>query len=198
MFLRYYVRMIRQITGKIAYAADNFVILEAGGVGYKVVATADTLAAIETKGKSATLWTHLAVRENAMDLYGFLSKKDLDFFELMLTISGIGPKKAMGILSAASFETIRKAVATGDPSYLQKISGIGKKNAEKIIIELADKIEKIEGDTASLKEEIDALDALQALGYSAYEAKDALAAVSKKTRDVGARVREALKNLGKQ
>src|SRR3989338_2246637 len=148
--------MIRQITGKIAYAADNFVILEAGGVGYKVVATADTLAAIETKGKSATLWTHLAVRENAMDLYGFLSKKDLDFFELMLTISCIGPKKAMGILSAASFETIRKAVATGDPSYLQKISGIGKKNAEKIILELKDKLPKGEDDGKTFTEERDA------------------------------------------
>jgi len=190
--------MIRQIKGEISHQEGTRLILNTGGLGYRICVAADTAEALRGKAGAVTLWTHLAVRENAMDLYGFLSKKDLDFFELMLTISGIGPKKAMGIISAASFETIRKAVATGDPSYLQKISGIGKKNAEKIIIELADKIEKIEGDTASLREEIDALDALQALGYSAHEAKDALAAVSKKTRDVGARVREALKKIGKQ
>ncbi len=190
--------MIRQLTGKITYTGDNFVILDIGGVGYKVFVAADTGAALKVGEKPATLWTHLAVRENALDLYGFLSKKDLDFFEQLISISGIGPKKAIAILSAASFETIRKAVVTGDASYLQKISGIGRKNAEKLVLELKDKLPKDAGDGAGFREEVETMEALQALGYSFLEAKTALAHIPQAAKSTNERVRAALKALGKQ
>ena len=171
--------MIRQVTGTIAHHEGPYVILLAGGIGYKVFVARDTSEGLRGTEHPVTLWTHLAVRDTAMDLYGFLSKSDLDFFEMLITISGIGPKKAMGIISAASFETIRRAVSAGDASYLQKISGVGAKNAEKIVLELKEKLPKGEGDGASLKEESEAHEALLALGYSAKEAKDALAAAGK-------------------
>ena len=189
--------MIRQLTGKITYTGDNFVILDTGGVGYKVFVAGDTGLKLAGVEKPTILWTHLAVRETAMDLYGFLSKKDLDFFEQLISISGIGPKKAMGILSAASFETIRKAVVTGDASYLQKISGIGRKNAEKLVLELKDKFEKGEEDSGTLKEELEVIEALKTLGYSFREAKDAIDIIPKTAKSTNERVREALKALGK-
>lgn len=200
---RYHIRdtnfMIRQISGTIIYKDDSSVILDTGGVGYKVFVAADTSEALAARaGSPVTLWTHLAVRENAMDLYGFLSAKDLDFFELMIGISGIGPKKAMSIISAASFSTIRRAVGAGDSSFLQKIPGVGKKNAEKIIMELSDKLSREDEDGMVVKDELDAHEALKALGYSFKEAKDALALVDKKLQGTSERVRAALKVIGRQ
>jgi len=166
-------------------------------VAAPAVAVDEALAAGEG-GAPVTLWTHLAVRENAMDLYGFLSPKELDFFEMMIGISGIGPKKAMSIISAASFQTIRRAVGAGDSSFLQKIPGVGRKNAEKIIMELSDKLSREEEDGAVVKEEIDAHEALKALGYSFREAKEALALVGKDVQGTNERIRAALKALGRQ
>ena len=191
--------MIRQISGTVIHKDESSVILDTGGVGYKVFVAADTNEAlVASDGAPVTLWTHLAVRENAMDLYGFLSPKELDFFEMMIGISGIGPKKAMGIISAASFQTIRRAVGAGDSSFLQKIPGVGRKNAEKIIMELSDKLSRDEEDGAVVKEEIDAHEALKALGYSFKEAKEALALVGKDVQGTNERIRAALKVLGRQ
>ena len=173
----------------------NFVIVDIGGMGYKVHAPMDTIAILESKKKEVIMWTHLAVRENALDLYGFLTKHDLDFFEKIISISGIGPKKAINILSVASFETIRRAVSAGDASSLQKISGIGKKNAEKLVVELRDKIDKSEESDAVLKDEIDTIEALKALGYSFKDAKEALGRVSKSAKSTNEKIREALRIL---
>ena len=188
--------MISQLTGKISFIALNHIVLNVNGVGYKVFVSNETL--VSTKENSnLTLWTHLAVRENAMDLYGFLEKDDLNFFELLLTISGIGPKSALGILNVASVETLRSAISSGDTSYLTKVSGIGTKNAQKIVLELQNKIGKIEGGATIIREEVDVVEALKSLGYSAKEASDALKQVSKEITGTGERVKEALKILSK-
>jgi Holliday junction DNA helicase RuvA len=189
--------MIGKITGQISWIGEKFALVETGGIGYKVHAGASTLAKLKI-GKNASFFTHLAVREDALDLYGFLEKSELDFFEMLLSVSGIGPKSALGIIGTASAETLKNAIASGDTSYLTKVSGIGKKTAEKIIIELRDKLTKLGHKTEkeSFRGELDALEALKSLGYSQSEAREALKEVSPKTTETSAKVKEALKILG--
>jgi Holliday junction DNA helicase RuvA len=176
----------------------KFVILDVGGVGYKV--NTNTAVLQKNIAEVAEFWTYLAVRENALDLYGFQTKEELDFFELLLTVSGIGPKSASSILSLASLSNLRRAISTGDTGHLTKVSGIGKKAAEKIVVELKDKMEGLgdggdaDIDGNSLSGDIDALEALKSLGYSERESREAL----KKVTDVfgaGEKIKKALKLL---
>lgn len=194
--LRYDCRMIGKLEGEVAAARPGFAIISAGGVGYRIAATKETLSSL-VAGQRAALWTHLAVRENALDLYGFRTEEELSFFELLLTVSGIGPKSALAILDIAHVETLRTAIAGGNASYLTKVSGIGKKTAEKLVVELRDKVGKAlggEGRTFSGDEEV--LEAMRALGYSPQEARDALRNVPQDVEGSSARLREALRILG--
>lgn len=170
----------------------------AGGVGYKIYTLPDTLEQIKRSGKDeASLFTYLRVKEDALDLYGFIDKKDLDFFELLISVSGIGPKGAMNILTVAPPDILEKAVSTEDTSYLTKVSGIGKKNAEKIILELRDKLGAIIQENGGLQEESEAVEALRSLGYSQKEARDAIRRLPEEVTDTKERVREALKIMHK-
>jgi len=189
----YYLEMIGHIKGKVLETNHERVIVEMSGIGYIIFATHDTLSKI-SKSKEAELWTHLAVRENSMDLYGFLDREELELFEMLLSVSGIGPKSALGILSIATVETLKSAVSEENSSYLTKVSGIGRKTAQKIVIELKDKIgESLEG--GSIKGEEDTLEALVAMGYSLSEARDALKEVPREIESSNERLREALKLL---
>jgi holliday junction DNA helicase RuvA len=183
--------MIGSIKGKIILKTDKFVIIEAGSVGYKVSLSPDAISKLHT---DASLFIHTHVREDSLDLYGFLEYKDLEFFEMLINVSGIGPKGALGILGISSIETLSKAISSGDTSYLTKISGIGKKTAEKIIIELRDKVSE-EKSSGSLRDELDALEALLSLGYSQNEAREALKKVDGDL-DTNKKIKEALKILG--
>ncbi len=186
-------RMIGHIEGMVRALRPGFAIISAGGVGYKVAVTRETFATLQ-QDKSAALWTHLAVRETALDLYGFKSEEELRFFELLLTVSGIGPKSALAILDIALVETLRSAIAGGNASYLTKVSGIGRKTAEKIVIELRDKVgAHTEGNARTLSGDEEALEALRALGYSAQEAREALRKVPEEFESGSARLREALR-----
>jgi len=133
------------------------------------------------------------VREDILDLYGFLNREELEFFEMLINVSGIGPKGALAILGVASIDTLKKAISTGDIPYLTKISGIGKKTAEKMIIELRDKM-GVNKTGTSLQEELDALEALKSLGYSQNEAREVLKKVSPEM-NTNEKIREALKIL---
>lgn len=186
--------MLGSLRGKIILKTDKFLIVETAGVGYKVNAAPDTLAKTARTGEEIFLFLHTHVREDAIDLYGFLERRELEFFEMLLGVAGIGPKSALTILGIASIETLRKAIGTGDTGYLTKVSGIGRKTAEKIVIELRDKIGE-EKDGSSLQGELDALEALKSLGYSQAEARNALKKISPNT-DTNAKIREALKILG--
>ena len=189
--------MIAQLTGTVVFAGDRYIVLDVGGVGYKVYLSMEAIRLIAKKKDSVRLWTHLAVREDAMDLYGFTEKPELEFFELLIGISGIGPRSALGILNIAPVENIKKAVSSGDSSYLTKVSGIGRKTAEKIILELRDKFGAgVDVSTPELKEEADAIEALQSLGYSQHEAREALKKVAHSISGTGNRLKEALKMLG--
>lgn len=189
--------MIGSIRGKIILKTGKNLVIETSGVGYKINVSPYLLSKSNKIDDEIFLFIHTHVREDALDLYGFLDYPELEFFEMLISVSGIGPKGALTILGVASIETLKRAIGTGDISYLTKISGIGKKTAEKIVIELRDKVvnkigEKGEG---SLQGELDALEALKSLGYSQHQAREALKKVST-DKDTNTKIREALKILG--
>ncbi len=188
--------MIAYLEGQIIYTGDKFIILNTGNVGYKVNVTEDTILSYKNKNE-AQFFIYTAVRENAIDLYGFNSTEELDFFELLLNVSGIGPRSALSIIALAPIGTIKRAIATGDVAYLNKVSGIGRKTAEKIILELKDKLQsyKEEDTSSTLREESDILEALKSLGYSQNEARDALKQVPIEIEGTNARIKEALRVL---
>jgi Holliday junction DNA helicase RuvA len=188
--------MISLLRGKILEMTGKYAVLDVNNVGYKIYVTADTLHSLKV-GSESTLWTYLAVREDALDLYGFLSKKDKDFFELLITVSSIGPKSALNILSLAAPDTLASAIRTGSTAHLVKVSGIGRKTAEKIVLELKDKLGGIESEdmTPGMSVNADVIEALKALGYDADEAREALKKLDPKIEETGAKVKAALKML---
>ena len=187
--------MIRRLKGTVIETSYLWVVVDVGGVGYLVyVPGIDSIS----QESEVELYTHLAVRENAMDLYGFLDPEELSMFELLLTLPKVGPKSAMQIMSQADVALLRKAALGDDASYLMKMSGIGKKTAEKIVVGLKD---KLGGDDMPLKEgergDGDVVDALITLGYTQKEARDAMQKLSPDLNDTNTRIKEALKLLGK-
>jgi holliday junction DNA helicase RuvA len=191
----YYKSMISHLKGIVIDKEERTLVIDVNGVGYKVFATGDTLQTAK-EGGSISLWTHHAVREDSQTLYGFKDKDDKNFFELLISISGIGPKTALGILSVTTAQNIRRAVSSGDTSHLTKVSGIGKKIADKIVLELKGKFDA-DDSGVSLRDEVDALEALKALGFGHKEAREALKEVDPTITDTGNRVKRALKILGK-
>lgn len=177
--------MIRKLTGTIAEVTDSAAVVEVNQIGY-LVYTNQTA----NLGEITTFFTHLAVRENALDLYGFFTQEELIVFELLLTLPKIGPKSALQIMSKASLDLIKEAVTNNDPSYLSKISGIGKKSAEKIVAGLKDKLEGIAPGLAGQSPaspgapESDTIDALITLGYSPNEARTVVITINKEQPDL--------------
>lgn len=208
--------MIAAVEGTIEFKGDRYLVMKtAGGISYRVFAGPETLRKIPEKGQffnpstdstqlstdplRVKLWTHFYQREDTAELYGFLHPAELEFFELLIHISGIGPRSGLGIMGVAPLDTLKKAIASGDTSYLTKVSGIGRKTAEKVILELREKMAGRGVSSVSapeLKEETDALAALVSLGYSTGEAREALAHLPKEISGASARVRAALKHLG--
>jgi Holliday junction DNA helicase RuvA len=189
--------MISYLKGKIVHKGEkHIVILTVSGVGYKVFTTLDTHST-QHENNETELWIHSVVREDAFDLYGFNDRATLEFFELLITISGIGPKSALGILSAATVKTLTDAIVSNETAYLTKISGISKKVAEKIVLELKGKVFTSDSSSSSQSSDIDAIEALKSLGYSVKEAKDALDKIPQDISDAGSRVKAALRILSK-
>jgi len=190
--------MIAKIKGKIEYAKDRFVVVDVNGIGYKVHLTTYAIGKVAGQGQ-VEFFIHTSVREDALDLYGFLTLEELDMFELLISISGIGPKAGLGILSIATPKTIRTAILNEDSSILTKVSGVGKKTAERVILELRNKVADMpESEKDNTISDSDAIEALISMGYSVTEARDALKMVASDIKDIGQRVGAALKNLGKK
>lgn len=191
--------MIGHIEGKVIFKGERYIVADVNGVGYKLFVPLGIFRRLNT-GDRVQLWTHLHVREDAMDLYGFEYPTELEFFEMLIGISGIGPRSALGVLALASVDTVKKAVAAGDTSYLTKVSGIGRKTAEKIVLELKEKMGfgKISHGGEALQHDADILDALVALGYSLVQARDILGHIPVSIQGREARLKEALKMLGKK
>ncbi|OQA36794.1 MAG: Holliday junction ATP-dependent DNA helicase RuvA [Parcubacteria group bacterium ADurb.Bin326] len=194
--------MIAYLSGKLIYQSaflkkDNFVVLDCNGVGYKVF-VADKILNGARVGETMILHVYTQVAETALDLYGFATREELDFFELLLTISGIGPRSAMDILRKAKIEDLVKGVESGDFQLLAKVSGIGPKTAEKIVIGLKDKLTGgYTVESGGWNNDFgDALEALISLGYNSTQARDALSRCQ--ATDAGEKIKEALKILGKK
>src|SRR3989344_4361691 len=191
--------MISFLDGKIEFKAEKFVIVNVAGVGYKVFVGHETLNKIPEKDSNVKIWTHQYVREDSLELYGFLNFAELDLFEILIGISGIGPKGALGVSGVAPVDTLKKAIASGDTSYLTRVSGIGRKTAEKIVLELKEKMagKGVTVNAPELKDEADALEALVSLGYTQKDARDALAG-SDSAKNAEARIKAALAKLGRK
>lgn len=185
--------MIGYLEGEVKTIGLGSCVVLIGGIGYKVFTTKDSLLR-QVTGSRVNFWTHHVVREDVEDLYGFSSEAELKLFELLLTVSGIGPKSALSVLDTVSIETLRSAISQNRAEYLTKVSGIGKKTAEKIVLELKDKVGI--GEESTLKGDEEALEALRALGYSSAEARDTLRKVPSQFSNSNDRLREALKLLG--
>ncbi|MCC7469570.1 MAG: Holliday junction branch migration protein RuvA [Bacteroidetes bacterium] len=190
--------MIAQINGKVIQKSDKYFVIQTNGIGYLLYVTTDLLAKIDL-GKEISLWTHLIVREDVLDLYGFETIDEKNFFEMLISVSGIGPRSALSILSIAPMETIKKAIGSGDTSYLTKVSGIGRKTAEKIVVELRDKLASLghKDESGTLRGESDVLAALQSLGYSLSDAREAVKQIPDEIVGTNERIKEALKILGR-
>lgn len=170
--------MIRHITGVVLSAHPTYVVVDVHGIGYLVYTTAKTSFVL---GEEAKLCTYLAVRENALDLYGFTSEDELSFFELLLSLPKIGPKSAMQILSQADIALLQSAILSQDASHLSKMSGISPKTAEKIVLGLKDAFDTIgytQGTPTPTTEQSaftsDTIDALITLGYPQSDARKAV------------------------
>jgi Holliday junction DNA helicase RuvA len=191
--------MIYTLEGKLSAIRGNFVVLDCGGIGYKVYFTPATREKLPPLGSRLLLYCFLYVRENALDLYGFLSEDELELFELLNSISGVGPKLALGILSIAETKYVRAAIKEGRIEFLTKASGIGKRTAERIVLELKGKIQ--EGDSGEvikkLETDTDLEETLVALGYSKVQARRVIEKIPAEFKEFEARLREALKLLKK-
>ncbi len=190
--------MIAKIKGNIDFLRDNYVVVDVSGVGYKVFVSPYTFGKLASEN-IAELFTHTYVREDTLSLYGFVTLEELEMFELLISISGIGPKAALGILSIADPVAIRTAVQNEDPSILTRVSGVGKKTAQRVILELKNKVAALPaGQSKQVQTDSDALEALMALGYSVSEGREALKHISKEITDVSERVKAAMRSLGRK
>lgn len=199
--------MLYSLRGKLIHKENTLFAVECRGVGYKCFSTMTTISKLPQKNEEVFVYTHLNVREDAMDLYGFYEIGELNCFKQLISVSGIGPKGALAILSAMTPETFALCVASNDVKALTKVSGIGAKTAQRVILELKDKIKDsdvVEGFTkqspvmpASSPNMAEAVSALVVLGYSNTEAAGALSGCSPDD-SVENMIRVGLKNLAKR
>ncbi len=190
--------MIAKLTGTIDFLREAYLVLDVSGVGYKVFVTAHTMGKLAGR-TNVELHIHTYVREDILALYGFVDFEELEMFELLISISGIGPKAALSILSIADPKTVCAAVLNDDATILTRVSGVGKKIAQRVILELKNKIPNMSlGEKTQVVSDSDALEALVTMGYSVTQARETLKEISPEITDVGQRVKIALKNLGKR
>lgn len=190
--------MIGHLQGTILSKEGSQFIISVMGVGYKV-SCPESLALSLSIDDHASVFTYLAVRETALDLYAFETKQELEFFELLITISGIGPKVGLSIINAALPETLYLAIKQEDTSVLTKVSGIGKKNAQKIILELKNKVDKFAGSFENMEQntqDIEVFEALEALGFEPRAIQEVLKHEQLQNLETSAKIKESIKLLG--
>ena len=201
--------MFYYVKGPVVHMAPYLAVVDCGGVGYACRTTNNTLGRLK-KGETATLYTHLNVREDAMELYGFSSENELSCFQLLIGVSGVGPKAALSILSSTTPEGLATAIITGDEKSLTVAPGIGKKIAQRIILELKDKLAKGQLSTPGgesyggtgvtvipQNKASEAAAALAVLGYSQAEAAAALKSIDIETLALEEIIKQALKKMVK-
>ena len=198
--------MIGFLRGILAEKGDGYIVIDVNGVGYLVSVPANSAAYLNAEGEEALVHTSMIVREDEMSLYGFSGKGELDAFKKLIGVSGVGPKAALAILSALTLDQLKQAIVFEDAKALQRANGIGKKSAERIVLELKDKFTAAAPDGSYLDAGAadvvadqggrgEAISALVALGYSRGEAASALASVPDNDLTTEEYIKRALKNL---
>ena len=190
--------MIAFLQGKIIVKQPTYIILLVNNIGYKIFVNQQLINTL-TLDTEASLYIYQHVKEDALDLFGFQSRNDLELFELLISVSGVGPKSALNFLAIANAQEIKESILMEDYAILTKVSGIGRKIAERVVLELKNKVGGLVGDQTvdEVSARNDELDALISLGYSIQQARDALKQVDQSIIDSGSRVKEALKLLNK-
>jgi len=199
--------MIYNLNGILTFTDVNYIVVECGGVGFKCFATLNTIRDLGQTGNKVNVFTYLSVREDAMDLYGFSSVGELDAFKLLITVSGVGPKAALSILSELSPDRLALCIASGDAKSITRAQGVGKKTAERVVLELKDKMGSITSgsvsqavaDVSSVSQDSDSAEAVAALVALGFSQSDAAVAVGgmDKSLSVDEMIRLGLKQLSK-
>lgn len=200
--------MLHYIKGILTMRIEGGVVVEAGGLGYEVFVPDNSAVYLAQEGESVTLYLYMAVREDDVSLYGFSEREGLTLFKQLITVSGVGAKAAMAILSVAPVSEMKKAIAFEDVDFLTRASGVGKKTAQRIVLELRDKVGSIAGGSAGVSVASDigalggeagnraeAINALISLGYSRTEAANAVSAVADEDLTSEEYIKQALKKL---
>ncbi len=193
--------MLAYIEGKLIKKTNNALIVKLNGLGYRVfIKEKDLLSLRLNEDISLCLYHH--IKEDGSDLYGFLTWKEQEMFSILLSVSGVGPKSALAVLSMATIDDISQAVIAGESEMLTKVAGIGKKTAARLVLELKNKLDSFsDGENLNLEKQSfssDELDALMSLGYTLIEAREALSLVDKEIIDSGEKIKAALKIIGKR
>jgi Holliday junction DNA helicase RuvA len=189
--------VIYHLSGKLVRKGDGFVVIAVGGVGFKIAVSNRLLSKLPAPGEEIFLYSHLYVREDALELYGFDSPEELNLFELLNSVAGVGPKSALAILELADYKSVAAAIKEGRPDVLTRASGIGRKTAERIVLELRHKVEAelSPAELNRVKQDADLMETLVGLGYRRDDVRAALAKVGSNVGDMAARLKEALKIL---
>lgn len=193
--------MIAAVRGEVMVRRPDHVVIDAGGVGYRLAVSAETLKAVPATGREAFLHAELIARDDSLSLYGFASEEERDLFRQLITVSGVGPKVAMATLSGGNARDLLRAIAAGDAKRFQAVPGIGKRTAERIIVELREKVAgALEEEVAAAAEEGDARalarDGLVNLGYAPLEAEQLLDALGAESDDPQELLALALRKAG--
>lgn len=197
--------MIYSVSGVLTYVEPTFAVIECGGVGFKCLTTSNTLKKLPSIGEKVRLYTYLNVREDALDLYGFSDDKELQCFKMLISVSGVGPKAALSVLSEMTPEKFALNVASGDSRAIQKAQGVGAKTAQRIVLELKDKVSGEQAALGFTETEIpasasgnieEAISALMVLGYARSEAASA-ASKSDASLSVEEIIKQSLRLLAK-
>jgi Holliday junction DNA helicase RuvA len=190
--------MFYSIEGILVKKSDKFIVIENHGLGFRIFVSQETNAKLPKLGETTKLFLHHHVREDAMDLYGFLQKEEMELFEMLISVSGIGPKTALGLIGLSSVENLKTAIISGKADFLHRAPGIGQKTAERIILELKSKLADEGGDGSRLEGDMELEDALVDLGYDKNVSRQAIKKIPEGIIDSEKRLKEVLKLLGKK
>jgi len=198
-FLRIYRVMIYSLSGLILRKRQPFAVIGVGGVGYKVSVPARVYEVLPEVGAPVFLYCHFVVRDDAQELYGFLREDDLVFFEKLLTVNGVGPKSGLAIMGLSEPEELAAAIAESRPDVFMRAAGVGKKTAERVVLELRGKLPALQSEAAvaRMEHDMDVEEALVGLGYARHDAKRVVAQIDREITDIEGRLRAALKVLKK-
>jgi len=189
--------MLHYLIGKLIQKKENYFILEMGGVGMRIFCSVNTLRKLPAVEGEVKVFTHMNIKEDAWDIYGFSDQNELDFFTKLISVNGVGPKTALNILNVDTADRLMAAINEGRVDLLTKASGIGKKTSERVVVELRGKFAQVgsEGLTGLMESDSDIVDVLCNLGYTKEQARKAISKIDPEAESIEDRIKSALKIL---